>query len=103
MTEYEKMRSGELYDFTEEKLLSSYVRAKQLCARLQTMTIADCDYREVIEALIPGIPQSSTVSPPFICDHGHGIRLGENIFINYNGTMLDGGLRKTCQYSVSRA
>ena len=25
-------------------------------------------------------------------DHGHGIRLGENVFINYNGTMLDGGL-----------
>ena len=57
---------------------------------------ADCPgvvrYREVIEALIPGIPQSATVAPPFHCDHGHGIRLGENVFINYNGMMLDGGL-----------
>ena len=44
------------------------------------------------EDLIPGIPESSTVSPPFHCDHGHGIKLGENVFINYNGTMLDGGI-----------
>jgi len=32
------------------------------------------------------------VAPPFHCDHGHGIKLGENVFINYNGTMLDGGI-----------
>lgn len=92
MTEFEKMRSGELYDFTSEECLSSYIRAKHICARLQGMTIFDEDYREVITELIPGIPESSAVSPPFICDHGHGIRLGENVFINYGCTMLDGGL-----------
>jgi hypothetical protein len=49
------------------------------------MTIEDADYRDTIEAPIPGIPESSTVSPPFHCDHGHGIKLGENVFVNYNG------------------
>ena len=92
MTEFEKMRREEFYDFTSEECLASYYRAKHLCAKLQTMTIEDADYRETIEALILGIPESSTVSPPFHCDHGHGIKLGENVFINYNGTMLDGGL-----------
>ena len=92
MTEFEKMRREEFYDFTSEECLASYYRAKHICAKLQTMTIEDADYRETIEDLIPGIPESSTVSPPFHCDHGHGIKLGENVFINYNGTMLDGGL-----------
>ena len=92
MTEFEKMRSEEFYDFTSEECLSSYYRAKHVCARLQTMTTEDEDYRKTIEDLIPGIPESSTVAPPFHCDHGHGIKLGENVFINYNGTMLDGGL-----------
>ena len=92
MTEFEKMRREEFYDFTSEECLASYYRAKHICAKLQTMTIEDADYRETIEELIPGIPESSTVSPPFHCDHGHGIKLGENVFINYNGTMLDGGL-----------
>ena len=91
-TDFEKMRSEEFYDFTSEECLASYFRAKHLCAKLQTMTVEDDDYRKTIEDLIPGIPESSTVAPPFHCDHGHGIKLGENVFINYNGTMLDGGI-----------
>ena len=91
MTEFEKMRNQEFYDFTNEEGLSSYNRAKRLCARLQTMTTEDEGYRELIEELIPGIPESSTIAPPFVCDHGHGIRLEENVFINYGATMLDGG------------
>ena len=79
MTEFEKMRSEEFYDFTSEECLASYFKAKHICAKLQTMTVEDEDYRETIEALIPGIPESSTVAPPFYCDHGHGIKLGENI------------------------
>ena len=91
-TKFEKMRSEEFYDFTSEECLASYFRAKHLCAKLQTMTVDDDDYRKTIEELIPGIPESSMVAPPFHCDHGHGIKLGENVFINYNGTMLDGGI-----------
>ena len=91
-TQFEKMRSEEFYDFTSKECLASYFRAKHLCAKLQTMTVEDEDYRKTIEELIPGIPESSTVVPPFHCDHGHGIKLGENVFINYNGTMLDGGI-----------
>ena len=64
MTEYEKMRNEEFYDFTNEECLASYFRAKHICAKLQTMTVEDEDYRETIEELIPGIPVSSTVSPP---------------------------------------
>ena len=90
--EFEKMRSEEFYYFTDEEVLASYSKAKRLCARLQTMTTEDENYRKTIENLIPDIPASSTVTPPFHCDHGHGIRLGENVFINYNCTMLDGGI-----------
>ncbi len=62
MTEFEKMRSEEFYDFSSEECLASYLRAKHLCAKLQTMTVEDDDYRKTIEDLIPGIPESSTVS-----------------------------------------
>ena len=92
MTEFEKMRHGEFYDYTNDEGNASNVKARQLCARLQTMTLEDKDYRKVMEELIPGIPASTIVNPPFHCDHGHGIRLGENVFINYNATMLDGGM-----------
>lgn len=92
MTEFEKMRNDEFYDLTNEEGLASYNRAKRLCAKLQTMTLEDADYRKTIEDLIPGVPESSTIVPPFQCDHGHGIKLGEKVFINNNCTMLDGGI-----------
>ena len=88
-TELEKMRNKELYSFADAEVLASIVRAQKLCARLRTMTIHDEDYREVLEELIPGIPQTSMICPPFHCDHGTGILLDENVFINYNATMLD--------------
>ena len=90
-TEYEKMRSQELYYFSDPEIHASLVHAKKVCACLRSMTIYDEDYRQVIEELIPGIPQSTTICPPFHCDHGTGIILGENVFMNYDCIMLDGG------------
>ncbi|MDD3781035.1 MAG: sugar O-acetyltransferase, partial [Proteiniphilum sp.] len=59
-TEFEKMRNGELAWFSDPEILGSVRRSAKLCARLQTMTIFDENYREVIEELISGIPKSST-------------------------------------------
>ena len=88
-TELEKMRSGELYSFADAEVTASIVHAQKLCARLRMMSIHDEDYREVMEELIPDIPKNTFICPPFHCDHGTCIILGENVFINYNATMLD--------------
>ena len=69
MTEFEKMRREAFYDFTSEECLASYYRAKHICAKLQTMTTEDEDYRKTIEDLIPGIPESSTVA---LCTNNGG-------------------------------
>lgn len=91
MTEIEKMRSQQLYDFTDPEIQKSLLHAKQLCVRLHNVTIDDECYRGLIEDLIPGIPEDSIVCPPFHCDHGNRITVGSNVFVNYNCTMLDGG------------
>ena len=90
-SEIEKMRSGELFDYADDEVQCSMEHAKRLCSRLQTMSFYDPDYRDVIEELIPDIPDSARICPPFLCDHGHGIILGEGVFINYNCVFLDGG------------
>lgn len=85
------MRSEELFDYMDPEIQHSMKHAKELCARLQTMSLYSPDYQEVISELIPGIPESVKICPPFFCDHGHGIILGEGVFINYNCIFLDGG------------
>lgn len=89
--EIEKMRRQKTYYFSDPEIEASIIRSQNICARLRSMTIADKEYRETIRQLIPGIPDSTLICPPFHCDHGHGIILGENVFVNYNAVMLDGG------------
>lgn len=91
MTEFEKMRSSRLYTYTDADVRASYLRAKRLCARLQTLAYGTPECRAVLEELIPGLPASAGVCPPFNCDHGHGIMLGRGVVVNFNCTMLDGG------------
>ncbi len=91
MTEIEKMRNCQLADMRSTEIQASFRHAKKLVARLRMMSIYDDNFREVLETLVPSIPSSSVICPPFYCDHGHGIRLGEHVFVNANCTFLDGG------------
>ena len=90
ITEFEKMRSQQLYNFHDPEIGRSLQHAKETCLKLNLLTLSSPGYREVLRELVPGIPDSSTICPPFHCDHGNGIRMGENSFINFNCTILDG-------------
>ncbi len=88
-TEIEKMKCGEMYNFSDRDVTSSLTHARRICTKLQTMTIEDNNYRPTIEELIPDIPMTTMICPPFHCDHGHNIIIGKGTFVNYNCTMLD--------------
>ena len=90
LTEVEKMRSGQLADMMVPEMHERFEHAKRLLAQMRTLTTYDAAYRGLLEELVPGIPASSTICPPFYCDHGDGIRLGEHVFVNANCTFLDG-------------
>ncbi len=100
MSELEKMRRGELADMSSPELQDSFIHAKKLLAKLRTMSSYDVGYRELLNNLIPDIPDTSIVCPPFHCDHGHGIRLGEHVFVNANCTFLDGAYITIGNYTL---
>lgn len=90
MTEFEKMRSQQLYDFSDAEIHRSLVHAKETCLRLNQLTLTSPGYRDILRELVPGIPDTSEICPPFHCDHGNGIIIGERTFLNYNCVILDG-------------
>lgn len=90
MNEIDRMRSGQLADMSKPDIQESFKHCKKLLARMRTMSTYDEEYRTLLEDLVPDIPKSSVICPPFFCDHGHGIKLGEHVFINANCTFLDG-------------
>jgi len=91
MSELDKMRGGELADMSDASIQESFRHTKPLLAKFNHLSIYSDNYRETLNDLIPGIPSSSTIMPPFHCDHGHGIHIGNHVFINAFCTFLDGG------------
>lgn len=84
------MRNGELADTSKPEVQKNFERAKNILAKMNGVSPYDKRYRELLEELVPGIPASSDILPPFYCDHGDSIRLAEHVFINANCTFLDG-------------
>ncbi len=89
-TEKEKMRNGQLAKTSDPELKAELSKAKMLVAKLNTLYLGAPDYREALEALLPNISPSAMVCPPFFCDYGYNIELGDHVFINFNCVILDG-------------
>ena len=89
-TEREKMLSGELYDPLDAQLSAERCRARLLLAALNaTRDDAEEERARIIRELIPDAGPGFWLQPPFYCDYGSNITLGEKVFFNFNCVILD--------------
>ena len=92
MTEYEKMLHNLPYDYTDKEVQANILRAYYAMRDLNQCGAWDMEeLHRCIKALIPDAHPSVIICPPFRCDHGNRISIGEGSFINFNGVFLDGG------------
>lgn len=92
MTEKEKMLKGLLYDANYDKeLLADRLKAKDLCFKYNTTLPSDENsLREIIGELKIKTKGNFFLTPPFYCDYGYNISVGENFYANHNLIILDG-------------
>lgn len=89
-TEREKMLAGELYDPLDPELVQARERARNLCQNLNATREKDQDARRSILKQLLGLGGESVwMQPPFFCDYGSNILLGERVFFNFNCVVLD--------------
>ena len=89
-TEKEKMLAGELYDALDPELVIGRDRARDLCHELNTSRERDQQLRRRILAdLFASGGDSVWIQPPFYCDYGSNIYLGERTYFNFNCVVLD--------------
>jgi maltose O-acetyltransferase len=89
-TEKEKMLRGELYDPLDPQLCDERRRARMLIQALNSVAEDDAEARRrIICDLIPAAGANFWLQPPFYCDYGSNITLGENVFFNFNCVILD--------------
>lgn len=89
-SEKQKMLDGELYNPFDTQLAQERERARLLVKQLNDSAEDQPEQRErVLRALIPNAGASLWLQPPFYCDYGSHIRIGDNVFFNFNCVILD--------------
>ena len=84
MTERERMLAGELYDPFDPDLVQSRERARAL-----TRAFNETGDASLLRELLGGVGDRVEVVPPFACDYGTYVELGDRVFMNMNCVVLD--------------
>ena len=88
--EWRKMLSGEVYDAGYQPFIDLLVDVRRRLWEYNTICPDRTDrLREILKGLLGASGNNITVNPPFRCDYGCNIRVGENFFANFNLTIVD--------------
>ncbi|RKH53445.1 sugar O-acetyltransferase [Corallococcus sp. AB050B] len=89
-TEKEKMLAGELYNAMDPRLTAERVRARKLLRSYNQSTEDELPLREsLLTELMGKVGAGTWIEPPFRCDYGEHIQLGERVFMNFDCVILD--------------
>ncbi|UOQ74154.1 sugar O-acetyltransferase [Hymenobacter cellulosilyticus] len=89
-TEKEKMLAGELYDALDAQLTEERTQARLLLKQLNDSREDQTDERtRLLQQLLPYAGAELWIQPPFYCDYGSNLHLGEKVFFNFNCVVLD--------------
>lgn len=84
------MLSGRLYDARDPELVAGRLRARRLVARYNHSAPEEEELRrEVALELFGRMGENCYVEPPFRCDYGAHITLGDRVYANFNLVILD--------------
>ncbi|MBL8878554.1 MAG: sugar O-acetyltransferase [Phycisphaerales bacterium] len=84
------MLAGELYEAWDPDLVRRRARARDLTARYNATRQGDLDVRRaVLCELLGRCGEKVWIEPPFHCDYGENIEMGDNVYLNFNCVMLD--------------
>jgi maltose O-acetyltransferase len=89
-TEKEKMLAGELYNALDKQLSDERLQTRLLIKKLNdTREDEESTRTAILRELIPNAGSGLWLQPPFYCDYGSNILIGEKVFFNFNCVVLD--------------
>ncbi len=84
------MLTGELYNALDPQLVKERHQARKLLQALNETFAGDESRRkEIIRDLFASAGKNTWIEPPFFCDYGSNITLGDNVYFNFNCVILD--------------
>ena len=74
---------------SDDAVMEEQRKTRKILRELNTVDPSDFDrIGEIVEKLL-GKSYKAFINPPFYCDYGFHIEVGENFFANYNCTIID--------------
>ncbi|MES0360560.1 MAG: sugar O-acetyltransferase [Anaerolineales bacterium] len=89
-TEKLKMLTGELYNALDSQLVKERRQARDLIKELNDSRDEEQERRlAIIDQLFASVGRDIWIEPPFYCDYGSNIFLGDKVYFNFNCVILD--------------
>ena len=89
-SEKEKMLAGQLYDPLDPQLVEERMKTRLLIQELNNTREDQVEERtRILKELIPNSGAGLWLQPPFYCDYGYNMKVGERVFFNFNCVVLD--------------
>jgi maltose O-acetyltransferase len=89
-SEKEKMLSGELYRPSDPEVQAELAATKSWLSRYNaSAALSPREQRALLRERLAKAGEGVVVRPPFYCDFGFNISLGEDVFLNFNCVLLD--------------
>lgn len=90
LSEKQKMLTGQLYHAGCPELQAEQIANKHWMHRYNSSVelLNDARHGLLVEHF-GQVGEGAVIRPPFHCDYGYNIRLGRNVFLNFNCVILD--------------
>lgn len=90
MNEKERMLAGKLYKAQGDILKKEFLHAKNIVRAFNQTTELELEKRtQLLKKLFNKTGKNLYIEPPFRCDYGCNIKLGNNFYANYDCTIID--------------
>lgn len=90
LNEKEKMLSGKAYQAGDATLAKERLKAREIVFEFNNLAPKFIKQRkELLRRLFGKTEKMFYVEPPFRCDYGYNIEIGENFYANFNLVILD--------------
>ena len=84
------MLAGDVYQPSDPELAMDAQRAREWLVRYNTtLGASPAERRVLLRELFASVGKGAVVRPPFHCDYGRHISIGDGAFLNFNCVILD--------------
>ena len=89
-SEFDKMMAGQWYNAMDYSMLKLRQENNKKTEAYSRITINTLSYKDrIAKAIVKEFGENANIIPPFTCDYGCNVKVGDNTVINHSGVFLD--------------